>query len=102
MKWDMEKLRKWSLNAKGRHRRKKLPIKATPTEIRKEAMKIVQENEGRCPMCGCEMNQRSCDSHQISVDYINPDKFQIVCRTCNVLLGNPRERVVESVVMEGK
>ena len=95
MKWDTNRLSAWAKNTKRHHRNRGLPLEVSKKEILRKAKKIIEEDEGRCPICGCKMNQRHADPYQISLDYIAPDEFQIICKSCNEFLGNPEGRIVE-------
>lgn len=95
MKWDMNKLSKWSKRTRKTHRERGLPLKVSGGAILREAKRILEQDDGKCPICGCKMNQRHADPYQISLDYIAPDEFQIICKSCNEFLGNPEGRIVE-------
>ena len=82
------RLRKWSINTKRSHNNRGLELHANSQTIYKQAVKVLLENNGTCPECGKLITFNRDHGGNggldwISLEYNNPDSFEIICIGCN-------------------
>jgi hypothetical protein len=82
------KIKRWSKNTVNGHKRRGLELHATPQIIYEEAIKTITKHDGCCPDCGKPFSydnpNQIVGNHWISLEYIDPDCFEIICRDCNL------------------
>ena len=79
---EMKRIQKWSKNTKQNHGMRGLPIKVPRSQILGMAIDVLLENSGCCPECGRPFEFGT--DHWISLEYVNPTEFEIICMDCNV------------------
>jgi hypothetical protein len=79
---EMERIVKWSRNTVWSHKQRGLRLDVSPHDIFIQAFKVLVETGGCCPECGRRFEYGT--DHWISLEYIDPTTFEVICMDCNV------------------